>query len=157
MIRRPPRTTRTDTLLPYTTLFRSRPRRAGPRAAGSPDRRLRRLAVFRFADESPDPADAAGRPRAAAAGPAGIPRPRRPLRRGDPRLLRLQLHSRPCRAGRLLRGAGRASPPRRSDAAAPAAPRPADTRGAGRRTEWKRVGEGRRGARTGVPGCRTTI
>src|SRR3546814_3208881 len=83
MIRRPPRTTRTDTLLPYTTLFRSRPRRAGPRAAGSPDRRLRRLAVFRFADESPDPADAAGRPRAGAAGPAGIPRPRRPLRRGD--------------------------------------------------------------------------
>src|SRR3546814_1290073 len=26
MIRRPPRSTRTDTLLPYTTLFRSRPR-----------------------------------------------------------------------------------------------------------------------------------
>src|SRR3546814_3614663 len=30
MIRRPPRSTRTDTLFPYTTLFRS-PRRAGPR------------------------------------------------------------------------------------------------------------------------------
>src|SRR3546814_16059774 len=31
MIRRPPRSTRTDTLFPYTTLFRSgiRPRRAG--------------------------------------------------------------------------------------------------------------------------------
>src|SRR3546814_6078364 len=29
MIRRPPRSTRTDTLVPYTTLFRSR--RAGPR------------------------------------------------------------------------------------------------------------------------------
>src|SRR3546814_18334994 len=27
MIRRPPRSTRTDTLFPYTTLFRSRPRR----------------------------------------------------------------------------------------------------------------------------------
>src|SRR3546814_12694917 len=27
MIRRPPRSTRTDTLLPYTTLFRSRPER----------------------------------------------------------------------------------------------------------------------------------
>src|SRR3546814_10823263 len=27
MIRRPPRSTRTDTLLPYTTLFRSQPRR----------------------------------------------------------------------------------------------------------------------------------
>src|SRR3546814_16876010 len=28
MIRRPPRTTRTDTLFPYTTLFRSRPEQA---------------------------------------------------------------------------------------------------------------------------------
>src|SRR3546814_1103014 len=45
MIRRPPRSTRTDTLFPYTTLFRSRPaadpdrlcrgRRSG---AGGPDR-----------------------------------------------------------------------------------------------------------------------
>src|SRR3546814_3900102 len=30
MIRRPPRSTRTDTLFPYTTLFRSRSRRARP-------------------------------------------------------------------------------------------------------------------------------
>src|SRR3546814_3069486 len=29
MIRRPPRSTRTDTLFPYTTLFRSRVRRSG--------------------------------------------------------------------------------------------------------------------------------
>src|SRR3546814_10410785 len=29
MIRRPPRSTRTDTLFPYTTLFRSRPRVSG--------------------------------------------------------------------------------------------------------------------------------
>src|SRR3546814_20280111 len=29
MIRRPPRSTRTDTLFPYTTLFRSRPHRVG--------------------------------------------------------------------------------------------------------------------------------
>src|SRR3546814_6509730 len=29
MIRRPPRSTRTDTLFPYTTLFRSRPARSG--------------------------------------------------------------------------------------------------------------------------------
>src|SRR3546814_2864704 len=29
MIRRPPRSTRTDTLFPYTTLFRSRLRKAG--------------------------------------------------------------------------------------------------------------------------------
>src|SRR3546814_8736148 len=31
MIRRPPRSTRTDTLVPYTTLFRSRRRRHRPR------------------------------------------------------------------------------------------------------------------------------
>src|SRR3546814_1796127 len=33
MIRRPPRSTRTDTLFPYTTLFRSRRRPRGHRAA----------------------------------------------------------------------------------------------------------------------------
>src|SRR3546814_14419090 len=33
MIRRPPRSTRTDTLFPYTTLFRSAHRRSGCRAA----------------------------------------------------------------------------------------------------------------------------
>src|SRR3546814_11347422 len=39
MIRRPPRSTRTDTLFPYTTLFRSvrRPYRAGGLGAGNPD------------------------------------------------------------------------------------------------------------------------
>src|SRR3546814_4428346 len=37
MIRRPPRSTRTDTLFPYTTLFRSRP---------SPPRRSRRATVL---------------------------------------------------------------------------------------------------------------
>src|SRR3546814_3590481 len=31
MIRRPPRSTRTDTLFPYTTLFRSRPLQGGAR------------------------------------------------------------------------------------------------------------------------------
>src|SRR3546814_6298596 len=37
MIRRPPRSTRTDTLFPYTTLFRSRSRRApGARAHPQP-------------------------------------------------------------------------------------------------------------------------
>src|SRR3546814_2720920 len=40
MIRRPPRSTRTDTLFPYTTLFRSNPRRA--RGAGSCARRSAR-------------------------------------------------------------------------------------------------------------------
>src|SRR3546814_3391602 len=39
MIRRPPRSTRTDTLFPYTTLFRSRPgREAGDRGRGGFDR-----------------------------------------------------------------------------------------------------------------------
>src|SRR3546814_4968865 len=42
MIRRPPRSTRTDTLFPYTTLFRSHGhqqryrKQSGPRATGSP-------------------------------------------------------------------------------------------------------------------------
>src|SRR3546814_10741443 len=40
MIRRPPRSTRTDTLLPYTTLFRSRARSV--QAAGQRDRRFAR-------------------------------------------------------------------------------------------------------------------
>src|SRR3546814_13726993 len=41
MIRRPPRSTRTDTLFPYTTLFRSRPpgRSATGPAAAAPGRR----------------------------------------------------------------------------------------------------------------------
>src|SRR3546814_16262795 len=42
MIRRPPRSTRTDTLLPYTTLFRSRPRYARTAPSG-----LVRLAILR--------------------------------------------------------------------------------------------------------------
>src|SRR3546814_5486921 len=47
MIRRPPRSTRTDTLFPYTTLFRSdRRRRAGPAPDGQgiyPGRARQRL------------------------------------------------------------------------------------------------------------------
>src|SRR3546814_4768401 len=44
MIRRPPRSTRTDTLFPYTTLFRSAPR---PRCADPPDAQfLRRCALI---------------------------------------------------------------------------------------------------------------
>src|SRR3546814_14862495 len=43
MIRRPPRSTRTDTLFPYTTLFRSlvilAPERGEPRRAAAQDRR----------------------------------------------------------------------------------------------------------------------
>src|SRR3546814_2527146 len=41
MIRPPPRSTRTDTLFPYTTLFRSCPAwRSPPRQAGSPAKRI---------------------------------------------------------------------------------------------------------------------
>src|SRR3546814_14537651 len=47
MIRRPPRSTRTDTLFPYTTLFRSRRRPRGRRAA--------RRKLGGFADHSPLP------------------------------------------------------------------------------------------------------
>src|SRR3546814_8517739 len=44
MIRRPPRSTRTDTLFPYTTLFRSSSaeRSRGPRVQQSPTRRCQR-------------------------------------------------------------------------------------------------------------------
>src|SRR3546814_9051316 len=38
MIRRPPRSTRTDTLFPYTTLFRSRSRDRGSRGVSEPGR-----------------------------------------------------------------------------------------------------------------------
>src|SRR3546814_9824056 len=41
MIRRPPRSTRTDTLFPYTTLFRSLRRRAARISARLPDRQCR--------------------------------------------------------------------------------------------------------------------
>src|SRR3546814_9233968 len=50
MIRRPPRSTRTDTLFPYTTLFRSaqRMREIGLHIAlGAPPARLRRMIVGR--------------------------------------------------------------------------------------------------------------
>src|SRR3546814_7520417 len=44
MIRRPPRSTRTDPLFPYTTLFRSLADRRVARAAGAANRVLRLLA-----------------------------------------------------------------------------------------------------------------
>src|SRR3546814_8147721 len=48
MIRRPPRSTRTATRFPYTTLFRPRPRRHG-RGAGAGGVRRQPGAVVRFA------------------------------------------------------------------------------------------------------------
>src|SRR3546814_11703642 len=55
MIRRPPRSTRTDTLFPYTTLFRSlcADRRNGLSA-------VRRLLLLDTYDEPPRPSGAAG-------------------------------------------------------------------------------------------------
>src|SRR3546814_6552470 len=62
MIRRPPRSTRTDTRFPYTTLFRSprRPRRLPRAAAGG--RGSRRPEIGRRADTPhPDPPPQGGR------------------------------------------------------------------------------------------------
>src|SRR3546814_1939666 len=55
MIRRPPRSTRTDTLFPYTTLFRSHRRRRCPR----PDPGAGRCLLGRFRDRLRQPG---GRP-----------------------------------------------------------------------------------------------
>src|SRR3546814_10942092 len=61
MIRRPPRSTRTDTLFPYTTLFRS-PRRRDreesyprPRPAWPRTRRARRTPIFGSSRSQPRP------------------------------------------------------------------------------------------------------
>src|SRR3546814_2714141 len=58
MIRRPPRSTRTDTLFPYTTLFRSHTGRRGSTRAGH-----RRTAVRRLEDQRGAPRADAERPR----------------------------------------------------------------------------------------------
>src|SRR3546814_15358192 len=82
MIRRPPRSTRTDTLFPYTTLFRSA---RGPIArfespAGGADRRAEppreEHAGDRAVDRGADLPQAVARRRAASAvrGPTGDPR-----------------------------------------------------------------------------------
>src|SRR3546814_18810659 len=53
MIRRPPRSTRTDTLFPYTTLFRSHLARKRRKAADA-RRRLQRFGMTRFAAQHAD-------------------------------------------------------------------------------------------------------
>src|SRR3546814_6769127 len=73
MIRRPPRTTRTDTIFPYTTLFRSLRQPGGGALRRLPRRRARRQAAVgalptdRRADRSPHRAGA--RRRGADTGP----------------------------------------------------------------------------------------
>src|SRR3546814_4761528 len=49
MIRRPPRSTRTDTLFPYTTLFRSKAAVVKPERFRNPPRRMIGVPVQRFA------------------------------------------------------------------------------------------------------------
>src|SRR3546814_20040142 len=56
MIRRPPRSTRTDTLFPYTPLFRSRPPRHGFRwPIHDPATRTRHAGAARSADQPSGP------------------------------------------------------------------------------------------------------
>src|SRR3546814_4278125 len=52
MIRRPPRSTRTDTLFPYTTLFRSRPALCRAQRRGAGRRPARHLCAARPARRS---------------------------------------------------------------------------------------------------------
>src|SRR3546814_1369213 len=73
MIRRPPRSTRTDTLFPYTTLF------GGSRCPKLPDRRLHVPGSLRswrghFRQRLPDPVPVGDRPQ--------LPRSRHHARRG---------------------------------------------------------------------------
>src|SRR3546814_12334557 len=87
MIRRPPRSTRTDTLFPYTTLFRSprRCRRGGPccPAAGSSNRRPRaRIASGRhtwYAGSAPAPRQRSGDRGCGASRSRSVRSRRRPL------------------------------------------------------------------------------
>src|SRR3546814_8372270 len=65
MIRRPPRSTRTDTRFPYTTLFRSSGRHLGDRTADDPDRTGQHRAYRRACQR-----------------PANCPGGRKPCRRG---------------------------------------------------------------------------
>src|SRR3546814_952575 len=82
MIRRPPRSTRTDTLFPYTTLFRSGPgvvpENSGVRqesGTGARSREFNRLDFRRLARDYGNPAQ-----RAVPGRIPGFDRPRHPLR-----------------------------------------------------------------------------
>src|SRR3546814_16605363 len=82
MIRRPPRSTRTDTLFPYTTLFRSAVLCHGREAAELADRHLSH-AAGRYCEAQPDD----GRDRVARRRPVGALGPLfggRGRRRADP-------------------------------------------------------------------------
>src|SRR3546814_19359549 len=53
MIRRPPRATRTDTLVPYTTLFRSEDLDPPREVAGAAQAQLQALVAFGFESDAP--------------------------------------------------------------------------------------------------------
>src|SRR3546814_3610994 len=72
MIRRPPRSTRTDTLFPYTTLFRSHP----PARQPAPRRGSRVQPPARITGRTRSPRTAPGQSRGTA---ARLPRPTSPL------------------------------------------------------------------------------
>src|SRR3546814_4384875 len=59
IIRRPPRSTRTDTLFPYTTLFRSQHHRRTPRTAAGRYRQLVHIATDRDQPHEPEDHEAA--------------------------------------------------------------------------------------------------
>src|SRR3546814_11769598 len=74
MIRRPPRSTRTDTLFPYTTLFRSRRVLSARRRGRSPDLRNLRRALGGAASAASFSFPVQKSPRLAArASPAALP------------------------------------------------------------------------------------
>src|SRR3546814_18025071 len=81
MIRRPPRSTRTDTLFPYTTLFRSWGSGPAPLPRSGPnssrDRREPRRHARRASVSGPGASSAGRRARAGCAIPARCPRRRR--------------------------------------------------------------------------------
>src|SRR3546814_12623657 len=72
MRRRPPRSTRTDTLFPYTTLFRSPVEPASPVRAGRPPGGGQVRGQGDRADLARDPADDPGRQPVVAAQRAGV-------------------------------------------------------------------------------------
>src|SRR3546814_263786 len=103
MIRRPPRSTRTDTLFPYTTLFRSKPARRAASRQGD-----RRTQAFRPAARPPGPTKGRATGQADGASkflpmrPANMSRPRRKCRALTLFLRRLLFGWRLLRSGLFL-------------------------------------------------------
>src|SRR3546814_685671 len=97
MIRRPPRSTRTDTLFPYTTLFRSFLEGGAAFLVHQPRQRLGKLRV-RIVGSGP----ALGLDEQRPARPHATQRVVQPRRRGDQLALRRAVEVRPTKPGRAL-------------------------------------------------------